>query len=146
MIIYMNTQTLNTQIDNNKPKTAYTPGTILELRKPAATRITGRVSYKPAHRNFEVVETLYESSGGLMAMVKMSAKFSAHCYCCGRALTLPISKASGIGPDCAAKLGIERLDSLSAEQIIEKIEANLPKEVVKVFIDKKQIKNAIIAE
>ncbi len=48
---------------------------------------------------------------------KMYAMESGNCYACNRLLTDPLSIAAGIGPSCAARLGVDR--QVKEEQEIE---------------------------
>jgi len=46
---------------------------------------------------------------------------SVFCLRCGRVLENPASRVTGFGPECCAKLGIERPDLLTAEQLDQQI-------------------------
>jgi Family of unknown function (DUF6011) len=62
------------------------------------------------------------------------------CGNCGRTLTDEVSRAMGIGPDCAAKLGIERI---SVEEAVTKTPPPAPEAAPTVSTDKQGVPHAV---
>lgn len=128
------------------PNPTYAPGTVLELSKFIASKIGTMMGHYMQHRNVEVLETLRETRNAVLARVKLSSHFAGRCMCCGRRLTNMISKASGVGPECAEKYGVERYEMSAAKDIVAHIEARLPKESVEIWIPRTQIKGVLDKE
>ncbi len=82
------------------------PGDILVLSKFISTKIVEQAGHKRAHRAVEIVEVEAETSKAYRAKVKLSARRTSYCGCCGLPLENPQSVAAGIGPICAENNGI----------------------------------------
>jgi hypothetical protein len=117
----------------------YAPGSVLELSGFIAKKIGEKTGYHTQHRNVEVIETLRETERAVLVRAKLSSRFAGRCVCCGRRLTNTISKASGIGPECADKYGVERYEMGAAKDIVAQVEARLPKEPVEIWIPRSQV-------
>lgn len=93
-------------------------------------------------RNLEVVEVISETPKAYMVRVKFVSKIACNCHVCGRPLDNAISKATGIGPICAVKIGLTRPSLSNAQATIDELEAlcvqigTLPA----VWVPKSQIK------
>lgn len=74
-------------------------------------------------RNLEIVEIVGESPKAIKARVKFVSKVANSCHLCGRELDTEISRATGIGPVCAEKLGISRAKANDARAILDAVEA-----------------------
>ena len=56
-------------------------------------------------------EVIKETRGMYYMSLEGNAEPTSKCLCCGRALTNPVSKLYGIGPECSEKVGIIRIES-----------------------------------
>ncbi len=56
-------------------------------------------------------EVIKETRGMYYMNLEGKAEPTSKCSCCGRALTNPVSKLYGIGPECSEKVGIIRIES-----------------------------------
>lgn len=56
-------------------------------------------------------EVIKETRGMYYMNLEGKAEPTSRCSCCGRALTNPVSKLYGIGPECSEKVGIIRVES-----------------------------------
>lgn len=56
-------------------------------------------------------EVIKETRGMYYMNLEGKAEPTSKCSCCGRALTNPVSKLYGIGPECSEKVGIIRVES-----------------------------------
>lgn len=56
-------------------------------------------------------KVIKETRGMFYMSLEGKAELSARCSCCGRALTNPVSKLYGIGPECSEKVGVIRVES-----------------------------------
>lgn len=56
-------------------------------------------------------EVIKETRGMYYMSLEGKAEPTSRCSCCGRALTNPVSKLYGIGPECSEKVGIIRVES-----------------------------------
>lgn len=56
-------------------------------------------------------EVIKETRGMYYMSLGGKAEPTSRCSCCGRALTNPVSKLYGIGPECSEKVGIIRVES-----------------------------------
>ena len=65
--------------------------------------------------------TLIQSSKSDYTKAPACSLLATHCACCGRALLDAISVESGIGPDCATNLGIDRVPSTERSEANELI-------------------------
>lgn len=56
-------------------------------------------------------EVIKETRGMYYMNLQGKAEPTTKCLCCGRALTNPVSKLYGIGPECSEKVGLIRIES-----------------------------------
>lgn len=56
-------------------------------------------------------KVIKETRGMYYMNLEGKAEPTSRCSCCGRALTNPVSKLYGIGPECSEKVGIIRVES-----------------------------------
>jgi hypothetical protein len=56
-------------------------------------------------------EVIKETRGMYYMNLQGKAEPTSKCLCCGRALTNPVSKLYGIGPECSEKVGLIRIES-----------------------------------
>lgn len=100
-------------------------GQVIEIKKWLAAAI-GKERNIQMFRNLLVVEVIRETERAILARVKLSAKPAVNCHVCGRHLDDELSAATGIGPTCAKKIGLERTvdryELLKAiEELVEKV-------------------------
>lgn len=124
-----------------KPPSTFENGTILEVSRFVAFELEAVTGHKGF--NLELVETVRETEKAIQARVRFTAKFQARCCCCGLKLTNAISKLTGIGPDCAEKMGIPRaIDEDSAREQVKALENVLAQKAeATIWIPRKSIKN-----
>jgi hypothetical protein len=113
-----------------RPQFSVKPGDQLEIKHFVAQRIAQEqdIRLTPespaviAFRNIEVVEVLRESEKAIQVRIRYISKIASHCHLCGMALDTEISRACGIGPTCAGKLGFKRPKVADAAAILAKME------------------------
>lgn len=120
-------------------------GTAVSVRKFFAEILKQKYNMSFSHRNIEIIETYRETDKAIEAKIRFTPRFRNSCCMCGRHLDTNISRASGIGPICAEKFGIDQMDSMSAKEIIESIELKMkslgeittwiPRSAIKQVID-----------
>ena len=96
-----------------------------------------------AFRNVEIKKVYRETQKAILADFKFYGGIMCSCGVCGKTLTDEISKATGIGPVCAKKLGLPRPTLNNVKEVItelNKVVGSMP-EVTKKWIPKSQIKN-----
>lgn len=76
-----------------------------------------------AFRNLEITEYIRETPKAVQISFRYSSKICERCHVCGKELDTEISRACGIGPVCAKKLGFPRATLEDAGKIIERMEA-----------------------
>jgi hypothetical protein len=97
-------------------------GDQIEVKHFIAERIAQDAKAPVAFRNFEVVEMLRESAKAIQVRVRMASKIASSCHLCGQPLDTEISRASGVGPVCAEKLGFKRPKLTDAADILAKLD------------------------
>ena len=118
-------------------------GKVIEISKWLANKIKEEAKTSVAFRNLEVIKVHRETHKAILVDIKYYSGITCSCGICGRALDNPISKATGIGPVCAEKIGLSRPKLEQAEQTIKELEALCDKQGVisKVWVAKSMIKN-----
>lgn len=99
----------------------FVTGTTLKISRGVAKAIAEDKGFTIAFRKVEVVATHRETTKAVFVTVKFSAQVGHFCGICGRGLTHPVSQATGIGPECADKLGITRYSMSDAKNILNEI-------------------------
>lgn len=103
----------------------FTSGSVLKISKGFATVLAEKNGFTTPFRKLEVIKTHAETSKAVYVTVKFSTQVGCFCGICGRKLTHPVSKATGIGPECAEKMGIERYSMDAAKEVLDQISAKL---------------------
>lgn len=123
----------------------YANGTVLMLKLFIAKKMQEQFKYVAPFRNVEVLETLRETEKAVLVRVKLTPRYSTCCSICGQDLDTEISRATGIGPVCAKKWGIQRYASADAKDLLSQLEAQLSQVDINepVWIARSQIKEVI---
>lgn len=119
-------------------------GQNFEIKTWLAKRLQAQLSMAFFLRNLEVTEVLNETPKAYEVKVNFVSKIACNCHVCGRALDNEISKATGIGPTCAAKIGLSRPNISDAHKTIQELE-DLCRQIGTIgpiWIPKSQIKKA----
>jgi SWI/SNF-related matrix-associated actin-dependent regulator 1 of chromatin subfamily A len=98
-----------------------------------------------AFRNFKVLKFLGETSKAYHVDVEFFSGISCTCGVCGRGLTNDVSKATGIGPVCAEKIGLPRPTLESAKETVKQMESLSQQQgqFTSIWIPKSQIKRIV---
>jgi hypothetical protein len=100
----------------------YVDGTMVEVSRGLAQAKGKELGIAPFLRHLRIVSTVRETARALLVRVEFVAEVVSKCHVCGRTLTTDKSRACGIGPTCCAHLGIDRPDTLTAEELLHKME------------------------
>ena len=100
----------------------YADGTMVEVSRGLAQAKGKEMGIAPFLRHLRIVKTVRETPRALLVRVEFVAEVVSKCHVCGRTLTTEKSRACGIGPTCCARLGIVRPDTLTAEDLLRKME------------------------
>lgn len=118
-------------------------GQLLEVKAWIARRLQADLGMDYFFRNLEVTEVLNETVKAYQVKVQFVAQIVTSCHICGRDLDTEVSRATGIGPVCADKMGLPRPTLATAQETLQAIDA-LCKQIGAVgpiWIPKSQIKN-----
>jgi hypothetical protein len=121
-------------------------GSLIEVKPWIAHRLQADLNMEYFFRNLEVVEILKESEKAFHVSVKFISKIVTNCHICGKDLDTDISRATGIGPVCAKKIGLPRPTLENATEILALIDALVAKigTVGPIWIPKSQIKEITV--
>lgn len=125
-------------------------GMVFEMSAWFAKRIKEEKGTAYAFRNFKVLKVVRETQKAFQIDGEFFSGIASTCGVCGRELTNDISRATGIGPVCAVKIGLSRPTMESAKQTVRDMEAMskaqgvfqgiwVPKSQVKQIIDPKHV-------
>ena len=95
----------------------------LEIRAWLARSIAAEFNHELAFRNLRVTEVLRETAMAWQVRFRDVSKTCNNCHLCGKELDTEISRACGVGPTCAKKLGFKRVTMADAGKILEAMEA-----------------------
>lgn len=117
-------------------------GQVIEVKAWIARRLQADLNMSYFFRNLEVSQVLNETGRAYQVKVKFVSHVVTSCHICGRELDTEVSRACGIGPVCADKLGLPRPTLATAQQTLQALDAlcNNIGEVGPVWIPKSQIK------
>lgn len=99
----------------------YKAGTILSMSQNTATRMAKEHGLEFTYRNIEIVKTHRETERGLLVTIKFTPQIGRMCSICGRHLDTAVSRATGIGPVCADRMGISRYSHGDAKEILAQL-------------------------
>lgn len=115
-------------------------GEYIVVNQFIAKRIADENGLKIPHNGLEILGVHRETEKAYLVDVKLSARKSIYCSCCGRELDNAQSRARGIGPVCAEKWGFS-FDSVDIEEVNKKVDFKINK----VWIPKSGIKERVKA-
>ena len=141
---YMANRKVNKKVSSNEEITDHQlKGKKVELKKWYGNILKDELGNDFAFRNVEIKKVYRETQKAILADFKFYGGIMCSCGVCGKTLTDEISKATGIGPVCAKKLGLPRPTLTNVKEVItelNKVVDAMP-EVNKKWIPKSQIKN-----
>jgi hypothetical protein len=118
---------------------------ILEVSKWYAGVFKENNKTEYAFRNLKISNVYRETEKALQVDATFYGGIACRCGVCGRELNNDISRATGIGPVCATKIGLPRPTMDSAKEIVKRLEemSGAQGEFKKVWIPKSQIKEIL---
>lgn len=120
-------------------------GSVVEVKKWYANILKEKNNTQYAFRNLKILKVKQETPRAILADVEFFSGISSSCGCCGLALSNDISRATGIGPICATKIGLPRPTMETAKEIVKELESLSKAQGVfkDVWIPKSQIKETL---
>jgi hypothetical protein len=120
-------------------------GQRIEIKAWIARRLAADLGREFFFRNLEVTTVHNETAKAFQVSVKFVAQIVTSCHVCGRDLDTDVSRATGIGPVCADKIGLPRPTLVTAQETLASIDAlcNQIGAVGPIWIPKSQIKSMI---
>jgi len=117
-------------------------GTIIEVKAWIARRLAADLHETVFFRNLKIAEVLRETAKAYEVKVEFVSTIVTSCHICGRELDTDVSRAVGIGPVCADKLGIPRPTLETAHETLKLIDQRCKEIGIlgPVWIPKSQIK------
>lgn len=118
-------------------------GAILEMSAWYARTFQENHKTAYAFRNMKINQVHRETAKALQVDAEFFSGIASTCGVCGRPLSNDISRATGIGPICAEKIGLPRPTMATAKEVVKLMEAmsTAQGEFKEVWIPKSQIKN-----
>lgn len=131
--------------ESAEPKAHELDGSILEMSAWYARTFKESNNTAYSFRNFKVLRVLRETERALQIDMEFFAGIACTCGVCGRQLDNAISKATGIGPVCAEKIGLPRPTMETAKAIVAELENLSSKQgqFLGVWVPKSQIKRTV---
>jgi hypothetical protein len=120
-------------------------GAIMEVTKWYAGVFKEKNNTQFAYRNLRVIKVFRETQNAYLVDAEFFSGIASACGVCGRQLDNDISRATGIGPICAEKLGMKRPTMETAKEVVKHLESMSKAQGVftQQWIPKSQIKNTI---
>ena len=117
-------------------------GAVFEVKKWYAQQFKENNNTQYAFRNLKILKVKQESAKAYLVDAEFFSGIASSCGCCGLELNNDISRATGIGPICAKKIGLPRPTMATAKEIVKQLESlSTAQGVFKdVWIPKSQIK------
>ena len=100
-------------------------GSLLKISRGIAKAIAEEKGYAYPFMNVEVVKTHKETFKAVLVTIKFSAQIGRCCGICGRGLDTEVSRATGIGPICADKIGLTRYSVAEAKTVLVELSEKL---------------------
>jgi len=97
-------------------------GEILGIKAWLAREVAKELGLEVAFRNIEIVELHRETAKAIQCTFKYVSRIANRCHICGLELDTEVSRACGIGPTCAKRLGFKRATLADARNILAKVE------------------------
>lgn len=128
-------------IETIAPKFTYKTDDELMVRKWFAQVKAKELKLQYFFRNIIIVEVLAETSKAIQVKLRFNDKVTTVCHLCGLGLDTEVSKATGIGPVCAKRLGFKRVTLNDASAILAKVtdEAKIAGTIGPIWLPKSQI-------
>ena len=126
-------------------KFSYSPGDKIEIKQWIANKFAAQCNIKLFFRNLEIREILDETRQAIQAKVSFLSCIVSSCHCCGAPLDTEISRAVGIGPICAGRIGLERPTMENAKDTLRLLDEFAKRVGIlgPFWIPKRQIKRRI---
>lgn len=120
-------------------------GSVFEVTKWYANTFKDNHGAKFAFRNIKIKKVYIETDRAYQVDAEYFGGVGRCCGICGRGLDNAISKACGIGPICAEKIGMDRPTMETAQETLKKMELISKQQgsFNKVWIPKSQIKEVL---
>lgn len=131
----------NMSVEPVSKQFTYKPNDEITIRKWFANNKMKELNLKLFFRNLVIEEVLNETDRAVQVKVRFNSKITTCCHICGLNLDNEISKACGIGPVCAKRLGFKRVTIADAGAILQKIkeEAQIAGVIGPIWVPKSQI-------
>lgn len=123
-------------------------GHIFEVTKWYASKLKEAKGTQYAFRNLKILKVKKESPKAYCVDAEFFSGIASRCGVCGRELNNDISRATGIGPICAVKIGMPRPTMERAKEIVAELEKLSKAQGIfnNVWVPKSQIKEIINRE
>lgn len=130
-------------LEAKTPDFSLKTGQIIEVKAFVARRLKADLNMEYFFRNLEVMEVLAETPRAYQVKVKFVSKIVTSCHICGAELDTDVSRATGIGPVCAKRIGLQRPTLATAQETLKAIDALCSSvgTLGPVWVPKSQIKN-----
>ena len=118
---------------------------VVEVTKWYARVVAEELGNEIAFRNIKITNVYKETSKAMLVDFEFYGGIGCSCGVCGRGLTNAVSKATGIGPVCAMKMGMPRPTMENAIETVKLLEEKVKelKTVESKWVPLSQIKNVI---
>lgn len=122
-------------------------GAIFEVSKWYSMQFKENHNTQYAFRNLKILKVKAESAKAYLVDAEFFSGIASCCGVCGMQLNNDISRATGIGPVCAGKIGLPRPTMAKAKMIVAELESLSKAQGTfrDVWVPKSQIKNIIKA-
>lgn len=120
-------------------------GSVFEVKKWYAQQFKQNNNTAYAFRNLRILKVKQESAKAYLVDAEFFSGIASSCGCCGLELNNDISRATGIGPICAKKIGLPRPTMATAKLIVAELESLSKAQGIfyDVWIPRSQIKNIV---
>lgn len=109
-------------VEAPKKEFTFKAGDKITIKKWIANKLAESQGMDFFFRNLEITEVLDETFKAVQVKVKFVSDVQTSCHLCGRSLDCEISRATGIGPVCASKIGFKRPKKADAGQMLQAID------------------------
>jgi hypothetical protein len=118
-------------------------GAVFEMTRWFALKFKEKQGTAYAFRNFRILKVKGESAKAYLVDAEFFSGIASTCGVCGQELNNDISRATGIGPVCARRIGLPRPTMAKAKLIVAELEtlSKAQGTFKDVWIPKSQIKN-----
>lgn len=149
LAIYEMEQEMKPAVPEVAPSHAY-DGMVFEVKRWIANKIKEEQNTAFLFRNFRVLKVKRETAKAFQIDAEFFSGIASTCGICGAELSNDISRATGIGPICAGRMGLDRPSMKNAKEIVAQMEAVskaqgtfkdvwIPKSQIKYITDPKNV-------